>query len=92
MKRSAASIQPGSGTQPARRKITQGERVPAAAAFRRAPSVSFDVTKRQPGNVGHFGGGVARTAIGHDHLAEQPGGRSPALAPPAFGTNVRSDS
>ncbi len=41
MKRSTAATQAGSGTQPARRNISQGVRVLAAASFSRAPIGSW---------------------------------------------------
>lgn len=48
MKWSAASIHPGCGTAPARRNMSHGLRTPAAAALRRTPRVSVELSKRQP--------------------------------------------
>ncbi len=91
MKRSTASTQPGSGTQPVRRNISQGVRAAAAACFSRAPSGASEVTKRQPAMSA-----TSAVASREPASATTTSAIRPAVAPgtsaASVGTSVRSDS
>ena len=91
MNRSAASIQPGSGTVPARRNISHGVRAAAAAALSRAPMRLGGNHEAAAGDIGDFGGGVARAGIRHDHFGDQAGRRARNQGA-SVGTSDRSDS
>ena len=88
---STAVIQPGSGTQPARRNISHGVRVLAAAAFSRAPSGAFELMKRQPAMSA-----TSAVASREPASATITSPSRPAVAPgtsaASVGTSVRSDS
>jgi len=86
-----ASIQPGSGTLPARRNNSQGARVVAAAALSRAPSGAVELTKWQPAISA-----TAAVSSLEPPSATTTSPSSPEVAPgtsaASVGTSVRSDS
>ena len=77
MKRSAASIQPCSGTQPGRRNMSHGVRVLIAACFQpRAQRSRPTRTKRQPAISATSSVASLRVGVDDDDLAHQPAHRA----------------
>ncbi len=91
MKRSAAATQPGSGTIPARRNISHGVRVEAAAVFSRAPSGSLDTMKRQPATSATSAVASREPASATITSPSRPS-VAPGTSAASVGTRVRSNS
>ena len=87
MKRSLAAIQPGSGTQPARRNISHGVRVDSAAAFSRAPCGAPELMKRQPAISA-----ISSVSSPEPASATITSDKRPAVAPGTRAASVRTSA